>query len=101
MGKTKLVKEFNEHKQDDLALIRKVCIGILTHETQCPHCKKMIIGVSPEGATEQKAQVEAGKLLGRLHKALQIDKQVVKESTRTTKPKLKPSHKKDLEEITG
>ena len=79
----KLTKSINEHREDDLKLIRQVCLDILNSKEQ----------------KNEKAKVEAGKLLGRLHQALQPDKTYVKSSPKPTKPKLKPEHAKSLQEI--
>ena len=81
MGKAKLVKEFSEKDATE--------------------ARESLLLIARDPSTKPKDKVEAWKLLMRIHKRLQVDKQVVKESARTEKPKLKPSHKKDLDEIQG
>lgn len=81
MGKTKLVKEFSEKDASE--------------------ARESLLLIARDLDTKPKDKVEAWKLLMRIHKRLQIDKQVVKESARTIKPKLKPSHKEGLKEIIG
>lgn len=79
MSNTKLVKEYSE--------------------ADATEARESLLLIARDPDTKPKDKVEAWKLLMRIHKRLQIDKQVVKESTRTTKPKLKPAHKKELQNI--
>lgn len=70
-------------------------------EVDATEARESLLLIARDPSTKPKDKVEAWKLLMRIHKRLQIDKQVVKESARTAKPKLKPSHRKGLDEILG
>lgn len=84
-------KTISEHKEDDFKLIRKRSIEIINND-------KLL-----ENATGAKAIVEAMKTLGRLQHLFQVDKQVIRETTKkrqgAIKPNLKPDHAKRLKEI--
>lgn len=68
-------------------------------EKDATEARKSLLLIARDEKTKPKDKVEAWKLLMRIHKRLQVDKQIVKESARIEKPELKPSHKKGLDEI--
>lgn len=83
-------KSISEYKEDDARLIRKTAISIIKKEEL------------KSNATGCKAIVEALKVLGRVQYLFQVDKEVIKETTKKRmieKPALKPSHAKDLKKI--
>ena len=81
----------DQHKDKDLKLIREKLLKVIESE--------------PATATEVKALVEAGKLLARMHHALQIDKAVQKISENKNKafdatpPKISPELQARIEEL--
>jgi hypothetical protein len=85
---TKKIDFLNKHREKDLKLIRSKLLAVL--ETD------------PQNATEVKAVVEAGKLLARMHHALQVDKTVQKIKEGEGKKKDTPLTKEqvaDLDEL--
>ena len=63
--------------------------------------RKIIDGKIEESAQAIKNKIEAAKLLLRAHHALQVDKQVIKESQKQSieKPALRAEHQKALDKI--
>ena len=63
--------------------------------------RNIIDGKIEESAQAIKNKIEAAKLLLRAHHALQIDKQVIKDSQKPTteKPALRAEHQKTLDKI--
>lgn len=84
-------KTISEYKEKDFELIRKKSISIINNEELL------------KNATGAKAIVEAMKTLGRLQHLFQVDKEVIRETTKKrqgiVKPALKPAHQKALEDI--
>ena len=87
----KKTSPISSHKDADLKLIREKLLNIINSD--------------PTTATEVKAVVEAGKLLSRMHHALQIDKTIQKISESknkafdTTPPKLSQDLQAKIEEL--
>ena len=63
--------------------------------------RSIIDGKIEESAQAIKNKIEAAKLLLRAHHALQVDKQVIKDSEKAKidKPSLSPEHQKALDAI--
>jgi len=82
-------KKVSEHKEEDAHLIRDTAIEIIGN-------KELMTN-----ATGAKAIVEALKVLGRLQYLFQVDKQILKGSSKPPdqKPKLKSEHQELLDKI--
>lgn len=84
-------KNIEAYKEEDKKLIRKKCLAIL-------HSDDLL-----KSATGAKAMMEAGKLLGRLQKSLQIEKQILKpggtQGVKEERPPTSPEHQKFLDDI--
>ncbi len=84
-------KNIEEYKEEDKKIIRKKCLSILNSTELL------------KSATGAKAIIEAGKLLGRLQKSLQIEKQIMKpgggKAAKEERPPTKPEHQKFLDDI--
>ena len=102
---TKKPNPIAEHKESDISGLRLFCLNTLdaTAKVKCPHCQKTF----DHKVVDTKMKIEAGKLLARLHKALQVDKTVINASAQAgafakqelTMPELKPEHKEKLAKL--
>ena len=83
------LKKVSEYKEEDARLIRNTTIKIIKDDGLL------------DNATGAKAVVEACKTLGRLQYLFQVDKQVIRESQKSTieKPALRAEHQKQLDKI--
>ena len=82
MGSTKLVKEFSEEDATE--------------------ARESLLLIARDPSTKPKDKVEAWKLLMRIHKKLQIDRQIIPDDKPKEKPKkLSDKEKKHLDEVFG